>query len=148
MFRSCAPFVHAAKMQLGTERMREAARKILVFVLSVGLAASTPVLSHAQPGHSGAAASRASHAVQNYADLAIDPGQDECPHAASGTTQQQSNDDGLCNKCCAVCMVASLIPAVPTTVWVPLVARDRFVTQADILIAHAVPTEPGIPKRL
>jgi hypothetical protein len=146
MFRSCAFFVHAAKMQLGTERMREAARKILVFVLSVGLAASTPVLSHAQRGHSGAAASHASHAVQNYADLAIDPGQDECPHA--GTTQQQSNDDGLCNKCCAACMVASLIPAVPPTVWVPLVARDTFVTQADILIARIVPTEPGIPKRL
>ena len=148
MFRSCASFVHAAKMRLGTERMRQAVRKILVFVLSVGLAASAPALSHAQPGHSGAAASHASHAVQNYADLAIDPGQDECPHAASGTTQQQSNDDGLCNKCCAACMVASLIPAVPPTVWVPLVARDTFVTQVDILIARAVPTEPGIPKGL
>jgi len=144
MFHSCASFVHVAKMRFGMERMRQALRKILVLVLSVGLAASAPALSHAQRGHSSAAASHTSHHVQNYADLAIDPGQDECSHAGSSTTQ--SHDDSLCNKCCAACMVASLMPAVPPTVWVPLVARDTFVTHADILIARPVPTEPGIPK--
>ena len=125
MFRSCAFFVRAAKMRLGTERMREAPRKILVFVLSVGLTASVPVLSHAQPGHSGVAASHESHDVQNYADLAIEPGQDGCPHLAL----QHDQDESLCNKCCAACLGASSIPAIPPAVWVLLVARDKFLTR-------------------
>ena len=54
--------------------MRDVLRKILVIALSVGLTASAPALSHAQPGHSGAAASHENHDVQHYADLAIEPG--------------------------------------------------------------------------
>ena len=64
MFRSCALFVRLAKMRFGTERMRQALRKILVLALSVGLAVSAPALSHAQPGLSSVAASHESHDVQ------------------------------------------------------------------------------------
>ena len=66
---------------------------------------------HAQPGHSGAAASHENHDVQHYADLAIEPGDGGCPHSASGPTHDQ--DEGLCKKCCAVCLGASLIPSPP-----------------------------------
>jgi len=126
--------------------MRHLLRKILVIALSVGLTASAPALSHAQPGYSGAAASHENHDVQHYADLAIEPGEDGCPHSTSGPTHDQ--DEGLCKKCCAACLVASLIPGIPTAVWALLVARDTFLTRDVILIARAVPTEPGISKRL
>jgi hypothetical protein len=144
MFRSCVFLVRLARMRFGTERMRHVLRKILVFALSVGLTASAPALSHAQPGHSGAAASHENHDVQHYADLAIEPGDDGCPHSASGTTHDQ--DEGLCKKCCAACLGASLIPAIPLAVWALSVARDTLLTRHDILIARPVPTEPGIPK--
>jgi hypothetical protein len=45
-------------------------------------------------------------------------------------------------------MVASLIPAMPAVAWALIVARDSFSTRDDILVARAVPIEPGIPKRL
>ena len=110
MFRSCAFFLRVAKMRFGTERMRQALRKILVLALSVGLAVSAPALSHAQPGHSGAAASH-DHDVQHYADLAIEPGDEGCPHSASGPTHD--HDDGLCKKCCAICIGANLTGYAP-----------------------------------
>jgi hypothetical protein len=69
--------------------MRHVLRKILVIALSVGLAASAPALSHAQPGHSGAAASHENHDVQHYADLAIEPGDDGAPHGVSGPAPDQ-----------------------------------------------------------
>src|SRR5512132_1064945 len=94
--------------------MRHVLRKILVMALSVGLAASAPALSHAQPGHSGAAALHENHDVQHYADLAIEPGDDGCPHGASGPAPDQN--DGLCKKCCAACLGASLIPIAPVAV--------------------------------
>ena len=108
MFRSCAFFVRVAKMRFGTERMRQALRKILVLALSVGLAVSAPALSHARTGLSSVAASHESHDLQSYADLAIEPGDDGCPHSASGPTHDQ--DEGLCKKCCAACLGASLLP--------------------------------------
>jgi hypothetical protein len=144
MFCSCAFFVCLAKMRFGTERMRQALRKILVLALSVGLTASAPALSHAQPGHSGVAASHESHDLQSYADLAIEPGDDGCPHSASGPTHDQ--DESLCKKCCAACLGASLIPTMPLAEWALPVARDKLLTRHDVLIACPAPTEPGIPK--
>jgi len=126
--------------------MRRGLQKTLVLLLAVGLIVSGPFASHARINSTNHATSHEVQSVSHYADLAIDPAEDECPHATSGATQ--SHDDGLCNKCCAACMVASLIPAVPTAVWVLLVARDTFLTRDDILTARAVPTEPGIPKSL
>jgi hypothetical protein len=144
MFRSCVYPVRLARMRFGTERMRHVFRKILVIALSVGLTASAPALSHAQPGHSGAAASHENHDVQHYADLAIEPGDDGCPDGASGPAHGQN--DSLRKKCCAACLGASLIPTIPLAVRVLSVARDTLLTCHDVLIARPVPTEPGIPK--
>jgi hypothetical protein len=127
--------------------MRRAFQKMVALLIAVGLTVSGPFASHARISSTDHATSHEIQAVSHYGDLAIDPAEDECPRAASGTTEQ-SHDDGLCNKCCAACMVVSLIPAVPTTAWALLVARDTFLTRDDILVARAVPTEPGIPKRL
>jgi len=119
---------------------------MVVLLVAVGLTVSGPFASHARISSTGHAPHE-TQAVSHYADLAIDPAEDECPHATSGTTHQ-THDDGLCNKCCAACMVASLIPAVPTAAWALLVARDTFLMRHDILVARAVPIEPGIPKPL
>jgi hypothetical protein len=126
--------------------MRRGAQKIMALLVAVGLAVSGPFASHARTATSGHATAHEVHAVSHYADLVIEPGQDDCPHAASGTPQ--SHDDGLCSKCCAACMVASLIPAVPTAAWALVVAPASFLTRDDILVARPVPIEPGIPKRL
>jgi hypothetical protein len=146
MFRSCAVFAHLAKMRSGTDRVRQALRKILVFALSVGLAASAPALSHAQPGHSSAAASHASHDVQKYADLAIEPGDDGGPQSASRPVHD--HNDGVCKKCCAACLGASLLPSPPVAV--PIMSEPgKLVVRCDHkLVAHDIPTEPGIPKPL
>lgn len=126
--------------------MRHAFQKMVALLVAVGLTMSGPFASHARTGTSDHATTHEVQAVSHYADLAIDTGQDECSHASSG--MPESHDDGLCNKCCAACMVASLIPAVPTTAWALLVARDTFLTRDDILVARPVPIEPGIPKPL
>jgi len=125
--------------------MRSALRKMVVLFLAVGLAVSGPISSHARMNTSAHATTHEDHAVPHYADLAIDPGE-ECPHAAPGTAH--NHDDGLCDKCCAACVGASLLPTVPVAVWGLTLARDTFLTRDDILIARSVPTEPGIPKPL
>ena len=124
--------------------MRQALRKILVLALSVGLAVSAPALSHARTG--SVAASHESHDLQSYADLAIEPGDDGCPHSASGPTHDQ--DEGLCKKCCAACLGASLIPSSPVAVRI-LSDPGKLAARFDHkLVARDVPTEPGIPKPL
>jgi hypothetical protein len=126
--------------------MRHVLRKILVMALSVGLAASATALSHAQPSHSGAAASHQNHDVQHYADLAIEPGDDGCRHGASGPAHDQN--DELCKKCCAACLGANLIPIAPVAVRV-LSDPGRLVARFDRkLVARDIATEPGIPKPL
>ena len=146
MFRSCVFLVRLARMRFGTERMRHVLRKILVIALSVGLTASAPALSHAQPRHSGAAASHENHDVQHYADLAIEPGDDGCPHGASGPAHGQN--DSLCKKCCAACLGASLIPSSPVAVRI-LSDPGKLAARFDHkLVARDIPTEPGIPKPL
>jgi hypothetical protein len=122
--------------------MRRALQKTLVFLLAVGLTVSGPIFSHARMDTSGHTTAHEIHAVPHYADLAIDPGEDECPNAVPGTT----HDDGPCNKCCAACLGASLIPIVPVAVWGPSAVQIILSTHDDILIARFVPTEPGIPK--
>jgi hypothetical protein len=126
--------------------MRHTLQTVLVLLVAIGLTVSGPFAPHARMTTSDHATAHEVQAISHYADLAVDPGQDDCSHAASATPQ--SHDDGPCNKCCAACMVASLIPTVPTAAWSLLVARDAFLTRDDILIARSIPTEPGIPKRL
>jgi hypothetical protein len=146
MFRSCVFLVDLVKLRFGTERMRQVLRKLFVFVLSVGLTASAPALSHAQPGHSSAAASHTSHDAKNYADLAIEPGDDGCSHSASGPVYDQN--DGLCKKCCAACLGASLIPSPPVAVRTMSEPGKLLLLRSDKLVARDIPTEPGIPKTL
>ena len=122
--------------------MRRVLQKMLVFLIAVGLIVSGPISSHARTDKSANAMAHEVQAVQHYADLAIDPGEDECSHAASDAT----HDGGLCNKCCAACVGVSLIPTVPVVVWGLSVMRDSFLVGHDILVARPVPTEPGIPK--
>jgi hypothetical protein len=145
MFRSWLFLVRLARMSFGTELMRHVLRKILVVALSVGLAASAPALSHAQPGHSSAAASHENYDVQHYADLAIEPGDDGCPYGAGPALDQ---NDSLCKKCCAACLGASLIPNPPVAV--PLLSKPgKPVARFDHkLVARDIPTEPRIPKPL
>src|SRR5215831_15276097 len=121
--------------------MRHALRKILVLLLAVGLTVSVPALSHAQVVTFGSAASHESHDVQHYADLSIEPGDEACPHSALAHDQ----DGGLCKKCCAACLGASLIPYAPETTSVAAVPGELVAPRENTLVARAIPTEPGIP---
>ena len=125
--------------------MRVAVQKLLALVLAAGLVASGPVCSHAQMERCGAAISHETKDVPIYADLNVDPADDgslQAELAADGP----HHDGGLCKKCCAACLGASLIPTIPLAVWALSVARDTLLTRHDVLIARPVPTEPGIPK--
>ena len=125
--------------------MRLALRKILVVALSVGLAVSAPALSHAGMAPAAVPASHEMHDVPHYADLAVER-EDDCPHARHGGANH--HDDGVCKKCCAACLGASLIPSLPVSVEIGSVSRSLTLMQAPILSACDIPTEPGIPKPL
>ena len=128
--------------------MRDALRKILVLALSVGLAVSAPAsLSHARTlPSSTVAALHEAHDVQHYADLSVEPGDDPCPHEAGGAMHDQG--DGVCKKCCAACLGASLIPNTPVAVRILTKTNELVVQRNAMLVARDIPTEPGIPKPL
>ena len=125
--------------------MRRVLKRMTVFLLAVGLTAGGATFSHARSNTSAGAAAHETHVLLHYADLAIDPVQDECLHTA-GTTH--SHDDGLCDKCCAACLGASLVPAVPVIVCGQSLARDTLSMRQDILIARPILIDPDIPKPL
>src|SRR5215813_7181141 len=79
-------------MEDGT--MWDAFKKVLVFVLTVGLTVSSPALSHARAASapSSVAPSHEHHVVLHYADLAIDPADDGCPRAAPRGTHHQDDE--------------------------------------------------------
>ena len=128
--------------------MWDAFKKVLAFVLTVGLTVSSPALSHARAASapSSVAPSHEHHVVLHYADLAIDPADDGCPRAAPQGTHHQ--DDELCKKCCSACLGVSLIPTAPEATVIMSGPPDALSAPDDTLIARAVPTEPGIPKPL
>src|SRR5262245_35289636 len=125
--------------------MRRALRQLLVCVLAAGLIAGGPVCSHAQMDPCGSLTSHEAKDVPNYADWSVDP-EDECSaqSALAGTTH---HDDGLCKKCCATCVGASLLPTTPIAPTL-VVSRQIVVSLDRGLVARSVPTEPGIPKPL
>ena len=127
--------------------MRRAFQKMIAVFVAVGLTVSGPISSHARMSISAHATTHENQVVPHYADLAIDPGAADCPHALPGATHGH-DDGGVCNKCCATCIGASLIPAVPVSVRGSSLARDTFLARDDTLIACPVLTDPGIPKRL
>ena len=127
--------------------MGRALNKLLTFLLTAGLVFSGPVCPHARAGMSGGVAQHESAAVPHYADLAIDPGDEECPHLTSAHAHS-ADHDGLCQKCCAACIGAVVTAAAPSVIGQELLARDLVLAPAEILIARAVPIDPGIPKPL
>ena|SRR5215510_8923303 len=124
--------------------MRRTLRKILVLALSAGLAMSVPALSHAGMAPAAVAVSHEMHDVLHYADLAVEPG-DDCLHATPGGGMHH-HDDGICKKCCAACLGASLIPTLPVSAKILSRSRNLIAARAPVLIARDIPTEPGIPK--
>jgi hypothetical protein len=125
--------------------MRRALYEILVLLLSVGLTVSVPVLSHARMASSNGAAAHDHQVVQHYADLAIDPGDEDCRHA---TPEGLHHQDDVCKKCCSACLSVSLIPTLPAAAVIPSGVRDILFMLDEALVARTVPTEPGIPKSL
>src|SRR4051812_5153454 len=123
--------------------MRRALKKTVAILVAAGLIVGGPVFAHARTHASAEAAIHEIHAVEHYADLAIDPGADQCAKASPGASHAH---DGLCDRCCTVCLGATLIPVVPASVWAPAITRESFFTRLYSLTAHIVPTEPDIPK--
>jgi hypothetical protein len=95
-----------------------------------------------------AAALHENHSVQHYADLAIEAGDDDGLPAAVHSPNQHSHDDGLCKQCCAACVSASLVPDAPFPVLILSEKRETYSMTLGALVAHPVPTDPGIPKPL
>lgn len=130
--------------------MRLFVRKIAVLVVAAGLV-SSGATSHADAGmqsaDEGGVAMHEQHQIQHYADLAIDADELGCLHMV-GDAPAQHHDNGLCKKCCAACTTASLIPNVPFPVLVLTQSREIYAMTRIALVAHAVPTDPGIPKSL
>jgi hypothetical protein len=125
--------------------MRCRLKRIVAIVLSVALTVGVPIFSHAKIDSSQAAAHEL-HAVTHYADLSIDPEDDGCPHAASPTSHQ--HDNGLCDKCCAACASATILPSIEIALLNSPDARELAFVRSDVLVSRSVPTEPGIPKAL
>src|SRR5216683_530481 len=123
--------------------MRRTLKKIAACLIAVGLTVSGPISSHARISAPDHATAHEDASVQHYGDLAIEPGEDDCPHAVPGSL---GHDDGPCNKCCAACGGVSLTPTLLTTVWEASFARNIFLMRHATLVAHPVPTEPDIPK--
>ena len=126
--------------------MPRALKRMIALLLAVGMTAGGATFSYAQMHVSADVAAHDVHAVMHYADLAVDPGEDDCLHAAPSSSHH--HDDGLCGKCCAACIGAGLVPTIPANVWSPSVARGAFLTRHDTLTAYLAPTEPDIPKPL
>ena len=126
--------------------MRSALKKLVALALAAGLVASGPVCSHAQMQPCNAAISHEAKDVQIYADLSVDPADDGSLQAelpAGGP----HHDDGLCKKCCAICIGANL--PVATLALMTLSAGDQMILALDDnLVAGSVSTDPGIPKPL
>jgi hypothetical protein len=129
--------------------MRLMLRKIAVFLIATGLMFSGAT-SHGYGATDGAAAMHESHQIQNYADLAIEPGESDCPHLVASATDNvpASQNDGLCKRCCAACMSVSLMPDAPAPLSVMSLPFSVYAAAHTTLVAHNVPTDPGIPKSL
>jgi hypothetical protein len=130
----------------GTERMQHALRKFLVLALSVGLAVSAPALSHAREAPFSGVASHESHDVRHYADLSVDFTAEDCPHSSPTSTHDE--DGGVCKKCCAACLGATVMPTTPVAVRALLGPSEVLFARDGTLVARAVPIEPRIPKSL
>ena len=131
--------------------MRRLLRKIAILVIAAALALSgAPSHSHAKMSSAGAG-TISLHEVQDvphYAALAIEAGEDDGSQTAADSPPQHSHDDGLCKNCCAACTSASLMPNAPIPLLILSDTGEIFAMHRSVLVAHPVPTDPGIPKAL
>jgi hypothetical protein len=131
--------------------MRLFLRKIAVLIVAAGLILSGAT-SHAHAtmaaGSTGAAAAHQAHQVENYADLAIEPGDEDCLRASGDTSTPQPQNDSPCMKCCAACTSVSLMAIEATPVLILSHVREIYPATRAALVAETVATEPGIPKPL
>ena len=129
--------------------MRLLLRKIAVLLIATGLILSG-VTSHAHAAMgatgAGAAVAHESHQVETYADLAIEPGDQDCLHASGDAPQPQN--DSSCKKCCAACTSVSLMAIDAAPVVILSQARGTYSIARAALVAQTVATDPGIPKSL
>src|SRR5215475_14119869 len=95
--------------------MRGVLHKLLSFVLVAGLIVAGPACSHAQRDPRSSPTSDEGHSVQHYADLNVDPG-DEASSDETASGAAHHYDDGICKKCCATCVSASIVPTAPLAV--------------------------------
>jgi hypothetical protein len=94
----------------------------------------------------GTAVAHETHQVETYANLAIEPGDQDCLHASGDAPQPQN--DSSCKKCCAVCTTVSLIPNAPFPILELSQKRETYAITRAALVAQTVATDPGIPKSL
>ena len=126
--------------------MRGAVQKLLVFALAAGLVASGPACSHSQMEPCSAAISHETKDVPIYADLNVDPA-DDGSFQAELPADGPHHDDGLCKKCCAICIGANL--PVTTLALMTLSTSSQMTLEIDDnLVARPMSTDPGIPKPL
>ena len=129
--------------------MRMLLRKIMILAVAAGLALSgaTP-LAQAKIATVGTVSLHETHRVMHYADLAIEAEESECAHATNDSSIQPSHHDGPCANCCAACIAAGLVPDAPLPVLMTSQKRAPYAVIRAALVAHTVPTDPGIPKSL
>ena len=129
--------------------MRLLLRKIAVLLIATGLVLSG-VTSHAHASMpavgAGTAVAHESHQIETYADLAIEPGDQDCLHASGDAPQPQN--DSSCNKCCAACTSVSLMAIDAGPAMILSQARATYAITRAALVAQTVATDPGIPKSL
>jgi len=129
--------------------MRLLLRKIAVLLIATGLILSG-VTSHAHASMpvmaAGTAVAHESHQVDTYANLAIEPGEQDCLHASGDAPQPQN--DSPCKKCCAACTSVSMMAIEAAPVAILSQARATYSVTRAALVAQTVATDPGIPKSL
>lgn len=110
---------------------------------AMALASAPAGHSHAAQdvGHGDAHADHANHGARAHEKHG------DCPGHANNPTGHSDKGDA-CNKCCGVCIMASMMP-VATASGISLVAtRASFAARTVALTAHGPPSDPGIPKPL
>lgn len=136
-----------------TRLLRALGIGLLAIALVANIApAYAMALASAPAGHANAAQEADHHhgaAQVEHADQGGSAHGDhaDCPGHAKDPTGHSGKGDA-CNKCCGVCITASVMPVV-TDSGISLVAtRSSFSVLTKALTAHGPPSDPDIPKPL
>jgi len=124
--------------------MRRILRCAFVGLLSLALSASGATLGLAQMA---AHASAGEHS--HHADAHAEHGH----HAHHGAAQVSSDEDTQqagdhpSKNCCSACTVVSPLPPAPDTIVQLIVSPAVYSNLTRFDVEHAIPIDPGIPKR-